>query len=66
MAQGITGFAGGRPKVTPVVRLYSCLVGKALLTPIVSFGGIKHRIQISRSRRTTPGPPWRTNPRPWL
>lgn len=29
MAQGITGFAGGRPKVTPLIRLFSCLVPKA-------------------------------------
>lgn len=27
-AQGLTGFAGGRPGVQPVVRLYSCLVEK--------------------------------------
>jgi len=29
MAQGITGFASGRPAVTPLVRLFSCLVAKA-------------------------------------
>jgi hypothetical protein len=29
MAQGITGFAAGRPAVQPVVRLSSCLVPKA-------------------------------------
>jgi hypothetical protein len=29
MAQGITGFAGGRPTVQPIVRLASCLVPKA-------------------------------------
>jgi len=29
MAQGITGFAGGRPAVQPVVRLASCLIPKA-------------------------------------
>lgn len=28
MAQGITGFAGGRPAPTPLVRLFSCLVPK--------------------------------------
>ncbi len=33
MAQGITGFAAGRPKVSPVVRLFSCLVDKSLLRP---------------------------------
>ncbi len=29
MAQGITGFAGGRPTATPLVRLFSCLVPKS-------------------------------------
>ena len=29
MAQGITGFAGGRPAVQPIVRLASCLVPKS-------------------------------------
>lgn len=29
MAQGITGFAGGRPSTTPMVRLFSCLVPKS-------------------------------------
>lgn len=28
MAQGITGFAGGRPTPQPVIRLFSCLVQK--------------------------------------
>ena len=28
MAQGITGFAGGRPAVTPLVRLFSFLIPK--------------------------------------
>ena len=28
-AQGLTGFAGGRPTVQPVIRLYSCLIPKA-------------------------------------
>ncbi|MDB5359901.1 MAG: hypothetical protein JWO51_1198 [Rhodospirillales bacterium] len=46
MAQGITGFAGGRPKVTPMVRLYSCLIDKGLLTPIVTLAGCEHRIAI--------------------
>jgi len=29
MAQSITGFAGGRPSPTPLVRLFSCLVPKS-------------------------------------
>lgn len=35
MAQGITGFSGGRPSVTPLVRLFSCLVSKASVRPQV-------------------------------
>jgi hypothetical protein len=38
MAQGITGFAAGRPKVAPLVRLHSLLVDKAKVTPRVSIG----------------------------
>ena len=29
MAQGLTGFAGGRPEPQPVIRLFSFLVDKA-------------------------------------
>jgi len=39
MAQGITGFAAGRPKVSPVVRLYSCLVDKSWLNPTIVVNG---------------------------
>ncbi len=35
MAQGITGFAGGRPAVQPIVRLASCLVPKSRVHPRV-------------------------------
>lgn len=38
MAQGLTGFAGGRPNVQPVIRLYSCLVAKACVTMEVLLG----------------------------
>ncbi len=46
MAQGITGFAGGRPKVGPLVRLYSCLVDKALLAPRMHLDGTERPITI--------------------
>jgi hypothetical protein len=36
MAQGITGFAGGRPAVTPLVRLFSCLVPRPGVDEAVS------------------------------
>jgi len=39
MAPGLTGFAGGRPAVQPVIRLFSCLVPKALLPISVQLDG---------------------------
>ena len=44
MAQGLTGFAGGRPAPQPVVRLFSCLVPKALVPMRVSFEGRSHDV----------------------
>lgn len=38
MAQGITGFSAGRPKVSPVIRLHSCLVDKTWLKEEVVIG----------------------------
>lgn len=37
----ITGFTGGRPKVQPVVRLFSCLVPKKQLEVSIDKGGEK-------------------------
>jgi Acyclic terpene utilisation family protein AtuA len=39
MAQGITGFAGGRPAVQPVVRLASCLVPKSSVAVTIEMNG---------------------------
>lgn len=39
MAQGLTGFAGGRPNVQPVIRLFSCLVDKAEVPVAVELAG---------------------------
>ncbi|SFD68236.1 Protein of unknown function [Bosea sp. CRIB-10] len=38
MAQSLTGFAGGRPEPQPVIRLFSFLIDKAELQPMVSLG----------------------------
>jgi len=38
MAQGITGFSGGRPSPTPLVRLFSCLVPKTSIEIGVEVG----------------------------
>jgi hypothetical protein len=35
---GTTGFPGGRPKPTPVVRLFTCFVPKAMLRPTIVVG----------------------------
>jgi hypothetical protein len=40
-APAITGFTGGRPKVQPVVRLFSCLVPKAQLAVSIDMGAQK-------------------------
>jgi len=39
MSPGITGMGGNRPKVMPVVRLFSCLVDKASVTTRVEVAG---------------------------
>ena len=39
MAQGITGFTGGRPAVQPIMRLASCLVPKSQLHVTVEVDG---------------------------
>ncbi|MFX0091128.1 MAG: acyclic terpene utilization AtuA family protein [Candidatus Hodarchaeota archaeon] len=39
MAQGLTGLFGGRPKVTPVVRLFSFLIDKDRVPITVSLPG---------------------------
>jgi hypothetical protein len=39
MAQGITGFAGGRPEPQPVVRLFSFLIDKKDVPVTVAIGG---------------------------
>ena len=39
MAQGLTGFAGGRPEPQPVIRLFSFLADKSGIPVSISFGG---------------------------
>ncbi len=63
MAQGITGFAGGRPKPQPVVRLFSFLAPKALARITVNLAG---DACVVASDATPPhvGPPARNTPPP--
>lgn len=39
MAQGITGFAGGRPPARPLLRLFSCLIPKSMVEIAVHLDG---------------------------
>jgi hypothetical protein len=45
-AQGFTGLGGNRPKVSPVVRLFSCLVPKSSVNVQVHFGGVAHAVAV--------------------
>jgi len=51
MAQGISGFAGGRPTVQPIVRLCSCLVPKLEVTVQVDVDGCE--LPAPRTRAAT-------------
>ena len=53
MAQGITGFSGGRPSVTPVVRLFSWLVDKSLVSVVVDVDG--QLVDSAASKSSSPG-----------
>ncbi|HEX8109318.1 MAG TPA: hypothetical protein VF516_16410, partial [Kofleriaceae bacterium] len=54
MVQSITGFAGGRPSVQPVVRLASCLVPRPLVVPVVELRGAI--IEVAGASDAPPGP----------
>jgi hypothetical protein len=45
-AQGFTGLGGNRPKVSPVVRLFSCLVPKADLDVHVHIHGHAEKVTV--------------------
>ncbi|MFO0447459.1 MAG: acyclic terpene utilization AtuA family protein [Pseudomonadota bacterium] len=47
MAPGLTGIIGGRPKESPRVRLHSCLVPKALVTPWVDIDGDVRPVEVA-------------------
>ncbi|MDX1693838.1 MAG: acyclic terpene utilization AtuA family protein [Ketobacteraceae bacterium] len=46
MAPGLTGIVGGRPKVSPVIRLFSCLIPKHLVQVSYQINDDKHHSQI--------------------
>ncbi|MEQ8919496.1 MAG: acyclic terpene utilization AtuA family protein, partial [Roseovarius sp.] len=46
MAQGITGFAGGRPAPQPVIRLFSTFIDKAAVDIETDMGGSRHPVPV--------------------
>lgn len=56
-APGTTGFAGGRPKPTAIVRLFSFLLGKDRLpSPIVTIGSDRFEVPITEWPEAGPAP----------
>ncbi len=53
MAPGITGLVGGRPKVSPVIQLFSFLVDKKQITPVVSIEGKQQAVEIHTPDQVT-------------
>lgn len=47
MAQGITGFAGGRPSPQPVIRLFSALVEKTAVEIEVDLAGQRQPVAVT-------------------
>jgi hypothetical protein len=64
MVQSITGFAGGRPSVSPVVRLASCLVPRALVVPVVELRGTTVELPATASAAAPPPEPDALTPEP--
>lgn len=54
MAQSITGFSGGRPRPTPLVRLFSCLVPKSLPQVQVTVGDQSHSFKVDSGAKKIP------------
>jgi len=46
MAPGITGLVGGRPKVSPVIKLFSFLVDKTSITPSWQSADVSENVNI--------------------
>jgi hypothetical protein len=55
MAQGISGFAGGRPSVQPVLRLYSFLLDKSRVKIEVDFEGKRIPVSVMTEGQAVPG-----------
>ncbi|MEQ8898701.1 MAG: acyclic terpene utilization AtuA family protein [Roseovarius sp.] len=54
MAQGITGFAGGRPAPQPVIRLFSTLIDKDAIDIEIDLDGTRRPVIVRRGNATAP------------
>ena len=57
MAQGLTGFAGGRPEPQPVIRLFSFLVPKTSVEVVVEIDGERRPQAVAPVVEAAPSPP---------
>ncbi len=57
MAQGLTGFAGGRPQVQPVFRVFSCLVHKREVAIELIVDGERRPVDVPITVRPAPVQP---------
>ena len=57
MAQGISGFAGGRPSTQPVLRLYSFLLDKSRVEIAVDFEGRRIPVKVMTEGQALPPRP---------
>lgn len=56
MAPGITGIVGGRPKVSPVIKLFSFLADKDQVTAEVEVNGERQQITVTAPPTELPAP----------
>lgn len=54
MAPGLTGIVGGRPKASPVIKLFSTLVPKHKLTVEIDFDGQRQAVAIPQASAPVP------------
>jgi hypothetical protein len=64
MAQGLTGFAGGRPEPQPVIRLFSFLIEKADVVVSLSSDTTAIPVEIARAGSSLAEPPQAPEPEP--
>lgn len=56
MAPGLTGIVGGRPKVSPVVKLWSCLIDKQQVAVEIDLNGARTPVAIPHTAGEIPAP----------